>query len=202
MEKWLLLLLAALTLAACKSKLEQIEHVDSYGYTERYTRSKEDFAKQGVYQMYDKEGRLMEEANYENDTLNGLRILYYETGDTQSVEQHRMGIFDGPYRTYYETGQLQMTGRYEANEMQGEWLRYYPNGQLMERVSFRENLENGPFTEYHENGKIKAEGTYRDGDNEQGLLKLYNEQGEHIRSMNCEQGVCRTTWERDSIDEN
>lgn len=194
---WIVTAAVLLLATGCKSKVEQVENVDSYGYTERYQRSKDDFARQGLYQKFDEQGRLMEEATYENDTLSGLRVLYFEKGDTQIVETYRQGIFDGPYRSYYESGQLNLSGQYEANEMTGDWDRYYKNGQLMERVRFKDNAENGPFIEYHENGNLKAEGAYLNGDNEHGLLKLYDEQGELKRKMNCEQGICRTIWKRE-----
>ena len=66
----------------------------------------------------------------------------------------------------------------------------------MEEVSFQDNQENGPFTEYHENGQLKAEGYYQEGDNEHGLLKIYDKQGELVKTMNCQHGVCRTVWEK------
>ena len=194
---WILALISLFVITGCKSKVEQVENIDSYGYTERYQRNKADFAKQGLYQKLDDQGRLMEEASYENDTLSGIRVLYFENGDTQIVETYREGIFDGPYRSYYESGQLNLTGHYQTNEMTGDWDRYYKNGQLMERVRFEKNAENGPFIEYYENGNLKAEGTYLNGDNEHGLLKLYDEQGELKRKMNCESGICRTTWKRE-----
>ena len=78
--------------------------------------------------------------------------------------------------------------------MTGKWKGYYDNGALKEEVIFVNNQENGPFIEYYPNGKLKAEGTYLEGDYEQGELKLYNESGELIRRMNCEKGVCKTVW--------
>ena len=189
--------LAGLLLSGCKPKLEQVENIDSYGYTERYQRSKGDFAKEGLYQKFDEQGRLIEEAAYQNDTLHGLRVLYFEKGDTQIVETYRGGLFHGAYRSYYESGGLNLQGQYQGNEMTGDWQRYYENGQLMERVRFEDNAENGPFVEYYENGKLKAEGTYLNGDNEHGLLKLYDEQGQLKRKMNCTNGICRTIWKRE-----
>lgn len=60
----------------------------------------------------------------------------------------------------------------------------------MEVVSFSDNEENGLFVEYYENGNLKVEGYYRNGDYEYGLLKLYDEIGELIKIMNCENGIC------------
>lgn len=199
-----LLTISALVLlfAACKSKMEQVEHVNSYGYTEKYTRDKETYAKEGLYQQYDEQKRLIEEAQYTNDTLHGMRVLYHEQGDTQIVEHYQYGRFEGPYRTYYERGALQQEGQYADNEMVGVWKRYYQNGQLMEKVKFENNVENGPFEEYYENGNLKAEGTYLNGDNEHGLLKLYDEKGELMRKMKCDRGVCHTEWEKGESGEN
>lgn len=178
-----------------RTPVEQVETTDEYGNQEVYTRRKSDYAKEGLYTKLTPQRQKMEEAFYRNDTLDGRRVLYYEQGDTQSVEHYRMGAYLGPYRSYYPGGQLQQEGLYDNNEMTGPWKLYYENGQLKEVVNFAENQENGPFIEYHENGQLKAEGQYRNGAFEQGELKLYNESGELIRIMDCEQGVCRTRWQ-------
>ena len=178
--------------------LEVVEKTDPYGNTERYTRRLDDYAKEGQYSKMSPEGELLETAQYHNDTLHGLRVIYYESGDTQIVERYENGSFSGPYKAYYEDGGVELEGAYTANSMEGTWKRYYPDGQLMEEVSFQDNQENGPFVEYHENGKIKAEGYYKDGDNEHGLLKIYDETGEMVKTMNCQHGVCRTVWEKEA----
>lgn len=175
--------------------VETVEVRDSvYGYVERFERKKEDFARQGLYEKFSEDGKKIETAYYESDSLNGLRIVFFENGDTQIVESYKMGAFEGPYRLYHENGQMELEGQYVDNAMKGAWKRYYENGALMEVVQFENNAENGPFVEYHPNGKLKAEGAYLEGDNEHGELKLYNEEGELVRIMNCDHGICRTQW--------
>lgn len=188
---------AAFMVVGCKTspKLETVEAKDNAGYTERYSRRKSDFAKEGLYVKIDPQGNKVEEAQFASDTLHGFRILYYENGDTQIVESYQMGGFEGDYKVYYPGGQLKMLGKYEDNVMTGKWKVYYENGGLKEEVTFKNNQENGPFVEYHPNGNLKAEGTYLNGDYEQGELKLYDENGKHIKTMMCEKGVCRTIWE-------
>ncbi len=190
------LLLASVFLLwqACQKiiPLEEVTTRDEYGYIITYTQRKTDHAKEGWCRKYDAQNRKMEEAHYQNDTLDGLRILYYENGDTMSVETYRRGLFEGVFRAYHENGQLKTLGRYVNNAIEGEWLSYYPNGQLRESVLFQQGAENGPFREYYPNGQLKAEGTYLDGDNEHGELKLYNEDGSLQRVMMCNRGVCRT----------
>lgn len=180
--------------------VEMVEQQDAYGNTERYARRVSDYAKEGPYTLLSPEGTLIERAEYRNDLLHGTRVIYFESGDTQVVERYLEGKFQGPYRAYYEGGALELAGEYTNNVMEGEWKRYYPNGQLMEVVMFQDNQENGPFTEYYDNGSLKAEGYYKEGDNEHGLLKLYDENGEHVKSMNCQHGVCRTVWEKGQSD--
>ncbi|MFK7934591.1 MAG: toxin-antitoxin system YwqK family antitoxin [Saprospiraceae bacterium] len=184
---------------ACDNGIETIENKDDDGnLIEVYTRTKTTFAKQGTYLKYDVSGTITEEAQYINDTLNGKRVLYYENGKPHIVENYKMGEFSGLYQAYYESGSLEISGEYAKSAMNGEWIRNYENGQQMETVLFENNQENGPFTEWHKNGHLKAKGQYLDGDKEHGELLLYDESGELERKMNCDRGVCRTSWQRDS----
>lgn len=180
--------------------LEMVSTTDEYGNMVEYSRRKSDFAKQGRYAVANERGQLLELAHYKNDTLHGVRVLFYEaTGDTQIVENYSQGLFEGPYRTYHINGILEQEGLYIASVMDGTWIRYYDTGELQEEVVFRDNNENGPFKEYYENGNLRAEGYYKDGDNEDGSLKLYNEEGELIRTMNCVKGICKTIWKKEEM---
>lgn len=188
---WLFSLLFFL---AC-SDISIVEIKDEEGnIIERYEQNKEDKRKNGAFSRFAATGELLETANYHNDTLNNLRILYYESGDTQIVENYYNGIFEGGYKAYYENGHLELKGKYVKGTMTGQWTRFYKSGKLMEMVTFENNEENGPFIEYYENGQLKAKGNYLDGDNEHGSLELYNELGTLIKKMNCEHGICRTSW--------
>lgn len=188
--------LLLLFLLSCQPKvsdpLEPVEVVDEYGYTEQYFRRSSNYAKEGWYKKLNAQKQIIEEAQYRNDTLDGLRIMYYDSGDTMNVETYRNGLFEGPFRAYHENGKRKTEGQYVANEMVGEWRSYYDSGSLRETVTFSANAENGPFKEYHPNGKIKAEGAYLDGDNEHGELKLYDENGVLERTMLCDRGRCKT----------
>ena len=56
-----------------------------------------------------------------NGKLDGKQIFYYESQDTQIVQTHREGIFDGPYRSFYPAGGLKVEGIYFQNKMEGLW---------------------------------------------------------------------------------
>jgi len=201
MYKLLLTFTLAIALMSCQEKLERVENRNADGtLIEVYTRRVSDYAKEGLYIRYDHDGRKIEESHYANDTLQGERIVFYENEKPHYRETYEKGIHDGPYKAYYETGELKLEGQYQDGVMEGKWRGFYKNGQLKEVVNFKNNNENGPFVEYYENGNLKAEGSYLDGDWEHGLLKLYDENGELKRKMQCDKGRCRTIWTKEEGD--
>lgn len=192
-----LLALPFILASGCRPTAEKVELRGERGHiTERYE-TQGDSVRHGVSEQYDEAGRLTARQEYREGLLDGERVIFDNEGNVVVRERYRKGNFEGPYRFYYPSGQVELEGNYRNNVMTGEWKRYYPNGQLMEIVQFEQNEENGPFVEYYENGKLKAEGQYYHGDNEHGLLKLYDESGDLIRTMECDSGRCQTTWKRD-----
>jgi len=186
---------------ACGSDLETVENKDDAGNViEKFTRKKVDFAKEGLSTSYTSTGVKIEEANYKNDTLHGKRVIFDENEKPQTIEHYDMGEFVGIFQTLYPNGQTKLEGQYTNGAMNGEWKKYYKNGQLMEVVKFENNEENGPFVEYHENGKLKTEGNYLEGDNEDGLLKIYDQNGELEKKMDCVKRICRTIWTKEQGD--
>lgn len=183
----------ALLWAGCGQAVVQRSETGEY-FTEQFTLRKKDQVKHGPYKKYTLDGALVEEGEYANGQIQGERKKYAQ-GQLVSIETMQNGVFHGPYQSFYPDGKPNSVGTYENDMMVGVWKRYFPNGQLLEEVTFVNNLENGPFREFYDNGNLKAEGQYKNGDQEDGELRLYNEQGVLIRIMNCVEGVCRTTWQ-------
>lgn len=183
-----------LLLAAC-SPLETVENYDEENIlVERYTIDKETLMKEGNYERFYPNGSLEEKAVYHKDTLQGERQIFHPNGQLAILEHYRDGEFVGAFASYYEDGQVEVTGQYLENAMNGTWKSYYPSGKLKAVTTFENNEENGPFEEYYENGNPQAKGTYRNGENEEGLLELYAENGTLEKKMECQKGICRTTW--------
>ena len=195
----LLSLFAMIILTACSST-ETVEQ-EAFGMIETFEVDKKTGLKDGSFTKSSPDGVLIEQATYRKDNLEGLRTIYYGNGNPEIEEKYESGTLNGRYRTYYEDKTVEIEGNYTSGVMMGTWKRFYENGQVMEEVTFEDNLENGPFIEYHPNGKLKAEGQYYNGDNEHGLLKLYDENGELYRRMECDSGVCKTTWLRPGYEE-
>lgn len=168
---------------------------------EKYEVDKETGVKHGNFEKFELDGTLVEDARYVENQLHGERTIYHANGNPEIIEHYESGTIIGVYKVFYDNAQTEIEGNYSNGVMTGIWSRYYENGKLMEEVTFADNLENGPFIEYHKNGNLKAEGQYLGGNKEQGLLKLYDENGELFRRMECDAGICRTIWLRPGYEE-
>ena len=196
MRYFLLLLLPLLI--GC-SKLQTIEESDAEGYRTVYNQNKETGLWEGSLERYTPNATLIESATYENGVLQGERRLFREDGSLETIERYVDGKFEGAFETFYPGGEAQLYGVYQNDVLAGPVVRYYESGDTMEVVQFENNQESGPFIEYYDGGNLKAKGFYREGDNEDGPLELYDESGELERRMNCNMGICRTVWLRDSV---
>lgn len=164
---------------------------------EKYIGSLQDYPgeKEGTLKSYYENGNLYEEAQYAKGKIDGFRKMYFEDGSGVMIEEtYKQGVYDGAYIKRHPNGTIKVRGDYLAGSMEGIWKTYYASGDLKDEVTMHDNLENGPFKEYHENGKIKALGTYIEGEQEHGLLQLFDDSGTLIKKMDCDMGICRTTW--------
>ena len=187
-------LAAALLLLACSDTTE-VEVLGEDGtLVERYTIRKADSTRHGPATAYDQDGVLMEESVYVDGELEGLRKRYYPDGTLQAEETLVAGKLQGPYRSYYPNGQVEVESQYVDHSIEGMLTAYYRDGAKKEEVTMASSMAVGPFTEWHPNGELKAEGQYVRGGKEQGELLLYDERGELERKMDCDVGLCRTTW--------
>lgn len=199
MKRYTLLLIFPL-LWACGGKV--VTSVDEKGRTVKKELNKAGLL-DGMLLITGKDGKLLERAHYKEDSLHGLREIFFPgTEKVEIAEHYDNNVFHGPYKVYYPNGTLRLEAEYVRGSMEGEAKTYYESGQLRDVAFMVKNEENGPFKEYHENGKLKAEGTYipsPDGPLEQGELKEYDENGTLIRKANCDRGVCNTTWSATAV---
>lgn len=178
--------------------IEVVENKNDAGVLiEKYSRTKDNFAKEGKYEAFYESGKVSEVANYSKDVLDGERRLFREDGSVETIEKYQNGQFSGLYQELYPNGQVKFEGEYTNNIMGGIWKGYYESGALKEEVTMASNDENGPFKEYYENGKLASEGAYLDGPFEKGELKVYDENGELTKRKMCHLGICRDIWTKE-----
>lgn len=193
----IIFLCTIMLLVACKDRLittyyETGEQKETYEY-------KGDSLRHGAYTTYDEKGKILERAQYKDGKLHGTREIFLD--DRVSVlETYKEDVFHGDYKEFYPDGTLKFEGRYTEGKLSGIMKGYYPSGHIKEEVTFQDNIENGPFKEYHDGGGVSWEGTYLKGDNEFGILKNYDKEGNLIKKMLCDSNArCTTTWQKDEL---
>lgn len=199
--KYILFLALVISFIACE-QTQIVEKELPSGLIVKYHADVESGEKEGEYLLMTAEGEIIERSNYENGQLQGQRTIYTDSGTVEIVELYDAGKLDGEYKGYYPSGELKYEGAYVKDTMKGVWTYYYESGAIEEKVAFENNLENGPFEEYDPDGTLRAKGQYLDGDNEHGILYLYDEEGNPQRVMDCKKGVCITQWTPDSTEVN
>ena len=189
-----------LLLASCMacSRTEQLEEKDpDLGTISTFTIDKKTGLKDGPYTKMDTAGVLMEKGFMKAGIQEGFRELYYPDGQVKIRERYKAGTLDDLYEYFHPNGQIELEGYYIHGAMYGQWRKYLSTGQLVEEVTMINNEEMGPFREYHPNGRLQAEGAYLNGPNEHGRLRLYDEQGQLQKEMDCRKGRCYTLWEKE-----
>lgn len=189
---YLIVCLFFLISTSCKKPVISTTYED--GSTFEVYEYKGDSLKHGMYKAYLENGDLVEEAHYLEGKLDGKRKIY--KGKSVEIEEfYENNVMNGTYKVFYPDGTVKLERPYNHGILEGMVKGYYPSGAIKEEVTFVDNMEQGPFREFHENGQVMWEGSYLNGDNEFGLLKQFDDQGELIKKMMCnEEGVCTTTW--------
>jgi antitoxin component YwqK of YwqJK toxin-antitoxin module len=195
-------LFVILSFAACEQNsntfiIELKDEGNTYVKEKQIYNSKDSLAT-GLWEVYAPNGYVVDQRPFTEGKLHGTRKIFDDSGRLQIEENYEKGEFQGPYLAYFSNGNIRVKGQYKNNAMDSVWEYFYANGQVKERVFFNLNQENGPFEEFYENGFKKAVGTYRNGDKEEGRLELYDSLGTLEKVMECNFGICRTTWKRDS----
>jgi len=192
--RFLTILITILLISSCDKGPKVVEFSHPEGYYKEVYEINDDSIKHGKYLKYFQNGVLSDSCDYINGEIHGSRKIFTETGNLEINETYDQGNFHGPYTTFYNNGQNKKIQNYLDNKIQGEVKEFFENGNLKALIQFIDNLENGPFQEYYENGNIHWEGYYQNGDFEQDTLKEYNVEGEIIRKLLCDKGVCQTVW--------
>jgi len=177
---------------SCKN--DPVEITNDQGVViEKYQINK-DSLKHGLYEGFYEEGSLREQTQFKEGNYEGLRTMYYADGVVEIEETYSNNELHGPFKAFHKNGVLNLEVEYVNGQMNGLLKRYYDTGTLQEEVTIVDGIENGPFKEYFSNGQVEWEGKYVNGDNEDGLLVQYEEDGSIIKKMQCQAGVCRTIW--------
>jgi len=172
-----LVILAVLPLS-CKEKGPVYNRTDSGG-------------KQGVWRLYDYDGRLAANVTYRDDARYGPEVIYFESGVVFSRNHWKSDTFgeylDSLCMAYYANGQVELESWYTWGEPMGTWKYYWENGNPHMVQHYEDGLRTGVWMFHRLDGSIELSidytgtGTKWEEDRKSGTHVYYDEQGDTLK---------------------
>lgn len=86
--------------------------------------------KQGIWQYFDKKGKITDEIKY----VNGNLYFWNKWVDNIQVIKNGNGILT----EFYDNGNIKSKGEVKDGKKWGEWIEYYSNGRIQNLLEFRD----------------------------------------------------------------
>jgi antitoxin component YwqK of YwqJK toxin-antitoxin module len=117
------------------------------------------FKKDSIWVNWDNIGRLSSRESYKNDSLHGMKVIYYlaPEGDKSqrpmTILNYNNGQLHGEFKEYFDSGKLKNSGTYENNKKVGVWETYHVDGGKMSLERYQNGVRHGWCIGYDKNGK-------------------------------------------------
>jgi len=131
---------------------------------------------QGVWHVYDRNGNLLREENYENYRLDGQMKIFYPSGALRELLHYSDGLRQGDDKIYFESGGLASENNYEDNDLEGESIQYYDTGEIKSREHYMNGKLEGAKSIFYKNEILKQSMNFEAGLLE-GAMTTYAEDG-------------------------
>ncbi|MDF2577839.1 MAG: Tetratricopeptide 1 repeat-containing protein [Chlamydiales bacterium] len=122
-----------------------------------YESEKENGLENGCYQMFYKDGGLLQTGNFIHGKKHGLWKIFYPSQFLKREEEYILGKKHGSYIEWSEpliengkqpTSEKLIEGTYSNDQKQSLWKYWYPNGSLKAQINYEGGLEHGEYLEY------------------------------------------------------
>lgn len=141
--------------------------------------------KQGLWRYYNVNGEKIGEFNYLNDTLDGVKKIFYADGTPSYQVTYKDGVKDGVETKYYDNGKKESEQQIKKGKFQGKLYVYYPSGNFRLMGAYKNNLKDGKWTFYTSSGKIERTIIYNKGiaENQDEIDEEFTKQVEEWEKM-------------------
>ncbi len=105
--------------------------------------------KDSIWVNWDKIGRLSSRESFKNDSLHGMKVIYYlaPEGDKSqrpaTIYNYDNGQLHGAFKEYFDMGKLKATGTYDHNKKTGIWESYHVEGGKMNLERYKNGVRHG-----------------------------------------------------------
>ncbi len=113
----------------------------------------------GEFRRYFKNGLLDTYCVYENDSIEGVEVVYLANGCKSQENTYLHGRKDGPHREYHIDGNLMVEGAFKNDLIDGPWTYYDERGVIVGEGEFHEGT--GEVTFYDKFGRPERTVRYK-----------------------------------------
>lgn len=108
--------------------------------------------KQGLWEFFDAEGRLIRFENYKDNLLNGESKVFYANGQVSHEMSYLNDKLNGPFTEYTVEGKISKKGNYKNGIYDGSIVVNYDSGKKKEEGKFVNGMREGSWNFYLETG--------------------------------------------------
>lgn len=111
--------------------------------------------KEGIWDEYDRQGRLEKESVY----LNNIEVSYlkysysgFSPGHITRLVNYKNDRKSGLSQRFYKSGVLEQQGNYSNGRKVGLWVSYFENGKIKSKGEYKDSKMEGRWEFYNEDG--------------------------------------------------
>ncbi len=116
----------------------------------------------GIWRTYYESGNLQSVANYDEGEVDGDFYYYFDKKPRKLMIQAHFDhdLLDGEYVEYWENGAIKAKLHYKDGKLHGEALYYFPTGQLKIKGKYRKGEKKGKWLFYNKKGEVTGKKRY------------------------------------------
>ncbi len=155
--------------------------------------------KEGLFKIFNHQGRLYQEINYVDDKPHGIRKTHHNSriimtelfidGDIKEIKhffedgslfQHYIcgdGKKNGPFTEHYEDGTIRTKGNYSDDKQDGEFIYYYRNGVIEKILLYTRDMCH-IIEEFYDNGQMARVVTWHTDPQKNGVDNEFHPNGQ------------------------
>ncbi len=116
----------------------------------------------GIWRTYYESGNLQSVANYDDGEVDGDFYYYFDKKPRKLMIQAHFDhdLLDGEYVEYWENGAIKAKLLYKDGKLHGEALYYFPTGQIKTKGKYRKGEKKGKWIFYNKKGEVIGKKRY------------------------------------------
>lgn len=162
-----------------RQKQGKWEFFDANGRLIRYENYKDNLLN-GESKVYFSNGQVSHEMTYLNDKMHGPFVEYTIEGNVSKKGNYKNGMYDGNTTVNYESGKKKEEGKFVNGMREGVWNFYFESGLPEVTIWFKNDLvekkhyANGTFQTYFDSGIPQSEYTYKNYQKDGPFVEYYD----------------------------